>query len=321
MSRYSSSTPQVIDAMAVEWIRRREFGDWTDEVEREFEAWLAQSVLHRVAYLRLDECWVRTERLAALRAPELSSAVPTRSSRSWIFFLRTVAAAVMIGILGVAGWAYLSRPSEETYTTPVGGREILTLFDGSHVELNTDTVLHVVNDHRKVILVQGEAYFQIKHDANSPFVVLAGGHRITDLGTRFSVRDTAEKLEVALLEGKARIENADSSVPARVAVLIPGDVAIATVNKLSVTKSPVQTLENDIGWRRGVVIFRHMALAEAATEFNRYNLKKLVVEPSVADVTIDGTFATDNLETFARIARIALGLHVESREHEIVISR
>jgi transmembrane sensor len=321
MSGHSTSTPQGIDAMAVEWIRRKEFGDWTDATEHEFEAWLAQSVLHRVAYLRLDECWVRTERLAALRPPERHHAVPPRPGRSWTIFLRVAAAALVIGALGVVGQTYLSRPSEETYTTPIGGREILTLFDGSHVELNTDTVLRVVKDRREAILIQGEAYFQIRHDANNPFVVTAASHRITDLGTNFSVRDSTDKLEVVLLEGKARIENTDSSRTRRVAVLTPGDIAVATVDTLSVTKMPVQTLTNNIGWRRGVVIFRHMALADAAAEFNRYNLKKLIVEPSVANVTIDGTFATDNLETFARIARIALGLHVESREHEIVVSR
>ena len=63
------------------------------------------------------------------------------------------------------------------------------------------------------------------------------------------------------------------------------------------------------------------ALADAATEFNRYNMKKLVVDPSAAAITIDGTFATDNLETFARVARIALGLTVQSNEREIIIKR
>lgn len=324
MSRHSSSTPQDIDAMAVEWIRRKEFGDWTDATEQEFEAWLAQSVLHRVAYLRLDECWIRTERLAALRLPERHHTVPPRPNRSWTIFLRVAATALVIGVLDVAGQTYLSGlsgPSEETYTTPIGGREILTLFDGSHVELNTDTVLRIAKGRRKAILVKGEAFFQIRHDASNPFVVMAAGHRITDLGTKFSVRDSTEELEVALLEGKARIENADSSTPAHAAVLTPGDVAVATTGTLSVTKKSAQILTNDIGWRRGVVIFRHMALSDAAAEFNRYNLKKLVVDPRVANVTIDGTFATDNLETFARIAHIALGLHVESREHEIVVSR
>jgi transmembrane sensor len=315
------SEPQTIDATAAQWIRRKEFGDWNESTARELETWLEQSVLHRVAYLRLEEGWKRTERLAALRLPEFRKVEPSRPPRRWTIFLQIAAAAVVVAVLGVAGQAYFLSPSEDTYATPVGGREILTLFDGSHVELNTDTVLRLGKHRRSATLVKGEAFFQIKHDANNPFVVMAAGHRITDLGTKFSVRgDAGGKLEVALLEGKARIENTDAPSQ-RAAILTPGDIAIATAGTLSVTRKPVQTLANAIGWRRGVVIFRHMALADVASEFNRYNLKKLVVDPKVASLTIDGTFATDNLETFARIARIALGLHVESHEREIIITR
>jgi transmembrane sensor len=315
------SDPQAIETAAAQWVRRREFGDWNDAAETEFQSWLEQSVLHRVAYLRLEEGWKRTERLVALRPPEFRRTKTQRPPRRWTSLSHAAAATVILAAIGIAGRAYLLTPSEDTYATPVGGREILTLFDGSHVELNTDTVLKLGRNRRTATLVKGEAFFQIRHDANNPFTVRAAGHRIVDLGTKFSVRSEAGgKLEVALFEGKARLENTDASQP-RGAVLAPGDVAVATAETLKVTRKPVQTLANTIGWRHGVVVFRHMALADAATEFNRYNLKKLVVDPSAAAITIDGTFATDNLETFARVARIALGLKVQSNEHEIVIKR
>jgi transmembrane sensor len=313
--------PQTIETAAAQWVRRKEFGDWNDIAQTEFQSWLNQSVLHRVAYLRLEEGWKRTERLAALRLPEFRRLEPQRPPRRWTSLLHVAAAAVVVAAIGVAGQAYFLSPPEDTYATPVGGREILTLFDGSHVELNTDTVLKLGRNRRTATLVKGEAFFQIRHDANNPFTVSVSGHRIVDLGTKFSVRsESSGKLEVALFEGKARIENTDSP-QTRSTVLAPGDIAVATAETLNVTRKSVQTLANTIGWRHGVVIFRHMALADAATEFNRYNMKKLVVDPSAAAITIDGTFATDNLETFARVARIALGLTVQSNEREIIIKR
>lgn len=314
------SDPQNIEAAAAQWIRRREFGDWNDAVEQEFQAWINQTVLHRVAYLRLEEGWLRTERLAALKLPEFNrpSSPAARSTRRWITFGRAAVALVTIAILGATAKTYFQKAADDTYSTPVGGREILTMFDGSHVELNTDTVLKLGKERRTATLVKGEAFFQIKHNASNPFVITANGHRITDLGTKFSVRDTGGTLRVSLLEGSAKIEKANGS---RALVLKPGDVALATADTLKIVKKPVQILANDTGWRRGVVIFRHMALADAAVEFNRYNLKQLAVDPKVAGITIDGTFATDNLETFAHIVHIALGLRVESHEREIVITR
>jgi transmembrane sensor len=315
------SDPKAIDAAAAQWIRRREFNDWNDTAESEFQAWLDQSVLHRVAHLRLEEGWKRTERLAALRPPEFRRIEQPHSTRSWTTLLRVAAAAVVVAAFGVAGQFYFAQPAEDTYATPIGGREILTLFDGSHIELNTNTVLRLSKNRRSATLLKGEAFFQIKHNDSIPFEVRASGHRIVDLGTKFSVRgDGGGRLEVSLFEGKARIENAEQP-SARAAILKPGDIAVATAETLHVTRKPVEALANTIGWRHGVVIFRHMALSDAASEFNRYNLKKLVVDPSAARIAIDGTFATDNLETFARVARIALGLRVESRENEIVITR
>ena len=36
------SEPQTIDAIAAQWIRRKEFGDWNEDAERDFESWLDQ---------------------------------------------------------------------------------------------------------------------------------------------------------------------------------------------------------------------------------------------------------------------------------------
>jgi len=81
-------------------------------------------------------------------------------------------------------------------------------------------------------------------------------------------------------------------------------------------------LERELGWRRGVLVFHDTALADAAAQFNRYNEQKLVVADSaIAKMTVDGTFPENRIETFARVTRDVLGLHVEERGGEIVISR
>lgn len=312
-----------IEEQAARWIRRKEFGDWDEATMRACEAWLAQSVLHRVAYLRLEEGWKRTERLAALHEPEFRRAHPLRSSRNWTGLLRVaVAAAVVVGAIGFVAQPYLFGASDDVYSTPVGGRTVLTLYDGSHVELNTDTVLRLGKNRRSATLVKGEAFFDIKHDSKTPFIVMASGHRITDLGTRFSVRGVAPgQLEVALIEGKARIENTEDRARQFSAVLSPGDTVLASARGLKVTRKPVETLVNAVSWRNGMVVFRHMSLADAAAEFNRYTQTKLIIDPAIAHLTIDGTFATGNPETFARILRVALGLKIESQPQRIVITR
>ena len=133
------------------------------------------------------------------------------------------------------------------------------------------------------------------------------------------VRDDPRRLEVALVEGRARF---DTMTHAR-CTSTPGDVAIATPRSVSLTKESEQDLANELGWRRGVLVFRHTTLADAAAEFNRYNNEKIVLaDASVAQRTIGGSFTVTDVERFAIIVRDALGLKViQNRDGDIVIWR
>jgi transmembrane sensor len=237
--------------------------------------------------------------------------------------LKIAAAVVVTAAVSVGGSLLALHQENQTFATTIGGREALSLVDGSKIELNTDTVLRMAegSSQRKVWLDKGEAYFDIKHDAAHPFVVMVGSHRITDLGTKFIVRQDGDRVEVKLLEGSARLD-ANDGARSQTAVLKPGDVAIATADAMSVTKKPLKELANELGWRRGVLMFDHTTLAEAVVEFNRYNRQKIVIaDPQIARLEIGGTFPSDDVKLFGRAAHIALGLHVEERNNTVIISQ
>ena len=241
------------------------------------------------------------------------------------FWLKTGAA---LGIAGLAIFAatgnYFSRPHEQTFETQIGGREQVILGDGTRIELNTDTAVRVSLDQnaRAITLDRGEAFFQVRHDAEHPFVVKAGAHRVTDLGTEFSVRRDPNRVRVALIEGRARFDTPETGGRASSLELAPGDEVVATNDGVTLVKKPVAILKTGLGWRRGVVVFSNTALADAAEEFNRYSRKKIAfADPAIGHLRIEGTFQTDNIEAFADVLQAALGLHFEEREGTIMISR
>jgi transmembrane sensor len=152
-------------------------------------------------------------------------------------------------------------------------------------------------------------------------VVLAAGHRVTDLGTKFAVKSGNDRVEVSLIEGRAQFDSTSSEKP-QSAVLTPGDVVVATANSMRLTRKTNDDLSKQLGWRRGVLIFDNTTLASAAKEFNRYNRQKLVVEGSVAAaLTVVGTFQANDVEAFADVAQLVLHLKVRKRGTETVISR
>ena len=311
-----------IEARAAQWLAARDRDDWREADQAMLDAWLEENIDNAVAYWRLEAAWSCTERLTALRrpGPEISVHTPKRRFRPWL--LGAAAALTAVTALGF-GSNYIFPPTTRTYATAIGEREAIRFADGSQIELNTDTKLRaaVSASRRKVWLEKGEAYFQIHHDASNPFVVIAGDRYITDLGTKFRIRRDPGRLEVALVEGRAQLETSDAQAPQKPMVLTPGDTAIATANSVSLTRTPSKGLARELAWRQGIIIFNNTSLAAAASEFNRYNREKIIIaDPAVASTAIYGTFQTNNVAAFARLAHEVLGLNVEHRNGNIVVS-
>lgn len=300
------------------FIEQRDFGQWTKDDQAKLDAWIAQSPAHRIAFLRADASWKRTEMLTALRPfrPERANAAKPARRAPW----KIAAALVICGALGAGATFYLRphAPHYTTYTTAIGGHKTLALADGTQIELNTDTVVRLLNgDNRKVWLDRGEAFFNVHHDASRPFEVTVGDHRVTDIGTKFLVKHHSDDTEVALVEGAARFDGGSRSL-----MLTPGDVVVASAEAVSVSRKKPAVLSTELGWRHGVLIFEQMSLYAVASELNRYNQKKLVIADAAAGgVKIGGTFRTDDVQAIANAAREVFGLHVEDRGSEIVISR
>jgi len=315
-----STERQRIDMRAAAYVERRDGPTWTADEEAELEAWLNQASAHRVAFLRLNASWKRTERLVALRSPEAST-MRSPSTMEWQRPLKfAVALGLTIALSGAVAFSILT-PRYDTYATTVGGHETLTLHDGSRIELNTNTVVRVSQNpsRRLVRLDKGEAFFEIRHDSHHPFVVVAAGHRLVDLGTKFSVRADADHLKVALVEGSVRVETQTGQGER---TLSPGDVLLASTGSLSVKKQPLATLATTLAWRRGMLVFHETSLLDAAQEFNRYNETKIVIhDPNAARETINGMLPANDLEEFSRMARNIFGLRTEKRGSEILFTR
>ena len=241
---------------------------------------------------------------------------PLRPDRSndrgkvWGSWGKRAAVAAAIVVVGTAAASYFSKSAEHRYATVVGGRETLTLADGSRIEMNTNTALRVgeVGSQRTVTLEGGEAFFQIKHDSKHPFVVNVANRRIVDVGTKFSVLADGRHVRFALVEGLARLENIGDKGTRSSTLLAPGDVAVVAGQSLSLSKRSKSELANQLAWRRGILVFDNTPLSEVAAQFNRYNQRKIVIADQAAGRrTINGAFQANDLEAMTNIAREVLG--------------
>jgi len=307
---------QIEDTAAV-WLARRDGDSWTAADQEALDAWMAEDMAHRVAFLRLEAVWSQADRMAALQGTSVGEA-----RRRWMPPIRIAASIAAAMVLGAGALGIGLTTRGHAYTTDIGGHATVPLADGTRVELNTDTRLRaqVSDEGRAVWLDRGEAYFEVAHDASRPFVVHAGARKITVLGTKFLVRRVGEGVEVAVLEGRVRVDPVRQE-HARPAVLTRGERAVTKGTATLVATPSLAKVESELSWREGMLVFDRSTLAEAVAEFNRYNRKKLVIEgDAAAKVRIGGSFEADNIDAFARLLEQAFTLTVEDRGDEIVIS-
>ena len=347
-----------IERAAAEWLARREGDDWTAREQDALDDWLSASTRHRVAFLRLEAAWREAGRLQALAAGMPAGVVPTR--RPWsqgihaadakhplddagppdlqvtVFAPRTarrtrgwaraLVAGVAIAVAGTSIWAgwQLGGRQEASYASGVGELKTAALADGSTTTLSSDSRLQVrmTRGERHLALLQGEAYFDVAHDAGRPFVVAAEGRRVVAVGTRFSVRSDAQELRVVVTEGKVRLDSppGPDGRATPVSLLPAGSVATAGRDGVLVRSLPVAEAERYLEWRSGFLTFDDTTLAAAAAEFNRFNLRKLeIADTGVAELRVGGNFRWANTDDFVNLLELGFPVRAERHPDRIVL--
>jgi transmembrane sensor len=319
-----------IEQQAAAWLARKDGDSWSEADQTQLDQWLALATAHRVAYLRLAAAWSRTAQLAPRTAgPDAPTARPdhvlAEAERRPLprFSQWRIAAAILVTVGTAAGW-YTARsaPAEVRYETRLGAHQTYALKDGSKLTLNTATLLRarVSPSARTVWLDKGEAYFEIAHDTAHPFVVISGASRITVLGTRFTVRRDTSGTEVVVVDGRVQVENGPVSGRLPV-VLVKHQKVLATPDGMRRSNESDAAIDQQLSWREGKLVFDQVTLKDAASEFNRYNEKKLVLaDAEAAKLKIGGRFDVDNIRGFAHLLQRGFGLDVRETNDTITIA-
>ncbi len=326
---------EQLESEAASWLARIDKADDSNEIEidlddyaardAEFEEWISRSPGHRVALLRLISVWKRTHRLGALKSPDVavlkqnSSRLPLRRK-----IIGLAAAASILIIVGLANLNFVADvPAGEEYQTAKGGQKFVDLADGSKIELNSDTklVADISQEKRIVTLDHGEAFFEVSHDKNRPFKIIAGDQAITVLGTKFAVHRKKNSIEVAVSEGKVQIDDLTDLQENPLIILTAGDIAEAEKGGFLLVRKDLKIVLRELSWRQKFIDFDNAPLIEAAAEFNRYNHTMLVIKDTeISKIRVSGKFKTDNLEAFVRFLTNGFGFHVSRTGKEILIS-
>jgi transmembrane sensor len=317
-----SSTSQQVDNQAANWAAMRDLG-LTPAQQDEFEQWLKADKRHLGAYARAEGALIRVERAHGWARDISSTLTPVKTS-SWTRRRLILTGSVAAGIAGagVFGAELWKRSHEQVHSTGRGEVREILLTDGSVIKLNTNSKVEVryTDELRKVHLVEGEALFDVAKHKARPFVVQAKDTLVRAVGTSFTVSILPQRpVRVLVKEGVVELKRANvaASAPVRVSA---NNQAIAP-HDAPITAAPIAQakLARNLAWEYGRIAFDDQTLQDAANEYARYSDIQIVVDPAVANMTITGSFASNDPVGFARTAASTLDLQVEVNGREVKI--
>jgi len=237
------------------------------------------------------------------------------SSRSRVFKGLWAAAAALLVVVFVGLFYAQQRQwfGESAYVTHTGEMKSVTFKDGSVAFLNTKTELRWVGsgDERRVEFLEGEALFEVVHDAKHPFTVVLDNSEIRVLGTRFNVyRKSSGETTVTTIEGAVEVRGYAKGSPTPVwrreihANQAIGYRPIGLVSELHSTPAQEAVL-----WRSSIYQFSGQRIEDVLNELGRYTEQPIAIsDPVTANTLVTGTFrtndATDALNMLKTVAPI-----------------
>ncbi len=250
---------------------------------------------------------------ARLSESAAESAEDRTPSRRQFFKWSAIAASVLVAVsmggylVKTQGWL------AQSWSTHTGETRVVTFKEGSVAYLNTRTELRWVGNtsDRRVALLEGEALFDVVHDADHPFRVVLDNSEIRVLGTRFNVyRKPSGETIVTVLEGTVEVRGYGAGgAHSEWVRTLHADQQI-DYRPIGLTNEPHQTVAVDaVKWRSGVLEFSGEPLVNVLDELTRYTDQRIVIrDPRLAALPVGGRLSTrdvrgalDRLKTVAPI--------------------
>jgi transmembrane sensor len=273
--------------------------------------------------------------------PRVIRAVRGEPSRRWLPVAAAMAACAVLSLGLLLTWnlrpiQHPSTPDGMTalyFETRHGEQLTRRLADNSILHLDTDSAVTIRygKNERLVMLTSGQADFEVAHEADRAFRVIAGSAEVVDLGTKFDVRLEHDSTVVTVVEGRVAVgpsptleklgtNSSQSQAPRFVQLSADQQIRVAAEGEWPATPVTVDA-QRTTAWLRREIVFDHEPLEHVAAEYNRYTAKPIeIATPALRNLQISGVFATDDPDAFIAFLRSLKGVRVEVTPTRIRVS-
>ena len=173
------------------------------------------------------------------------------------------------------------KASSNTFNTlkvPYGKTYNINLSDGTNVFLNSGTSIKFPVAFKKgsdrEVFISGEAFFDVKKNNSSRFVVKSNLSSAVVFGTKFNFKDYPEDSfsEIILTEGSLGVRKIENTEKDKLVIIKPGEKAKVSFETSEINRSRVNT-KIYTSWIEGRMVFRNENLKNMIRKLERiYNV-------------------------------------------------
>lgn len=321
-----------ISREAREWLTRLHAGDLSVQNRKDFEAWIAQSSLHREAFREAEQIW-RDFDYVADQAKLTVEAQPSifEPVAAWLeaafarpaYAAGAIAASAAIIALLAVNVINLRAPaplgSTHEFATAVAEIREVALEDGTIVTLGAKSAINTAfsDGARRVTLLAGEAFFDVAKDADRPFYVAADDTVVRVVGTKFDVKRSADQVHVAVLEGVVEVTKSnatDQLTDDKIAskeVLTAG-LQVSVAHRQSVPTASQFDAIKPGAWREGRLAYDSELLKVIVDDVNRYSERPLRIASSdLESLRLTTAFKTSEITEMLDVLEIVQPIEVD----------
>lgn len=210
-----------------------------------------------------------------------------------------------------------------TIATDCGEMATVTLPDGSVVKINNESCIsynpYSFAKGKREVSLEGEAFFDVRSDAEHPFSVSVDGLTVSVLGTKFNVNARKQSdPSVYLEEGSVKLTAADESL-----VIVPGQIATYDSSEGVIVVEQAQPFNSATAWLNNEMVFSDQPIAEVVKTVEQYygvEFDKKDIS-GLPDDGFTGTLPGDDITVVLDVLEDVYNVKFTLKDRKIVLAR
>lgn len=310
-------------------ITKKLSGETSADEDHKLQQWLKDSNENQEVFNSYKATWDEMDRVKDKTSQEvdfewsrLEDAIDfeestTQKNERSLFanIYRYAAALLAIAIATFSIYYVVNNADSEQVVAQIQIQEV-KLSEGSKVTVNSNSRLTYpkkFQQDKRVVTLDGEAFFEVAKDPERPFIINAGKIRVEVLGTSFNVKayENLEQVEVVVSTGKVAVYSLNK--PDEKVVLVKGQKAIFYKSSTKIEASLNEDI-NFAAWKTKEIIFEDTPMPEVIRIINEiYKSDLKLVGDQLVECPVTTTFDNQSLESILNVLESTLDLSIKEK--------